>query len=66
MALTSQSMGAEKGLEGHPKFGLKGQNFPNFLIIDSRISAPVDSFYLFCTPLPQTDIGGLIFWILWS
>lgn len=60
-----EAMGAEKGL-GHPKFGLKGQNFPNFLVIDSRIFAPVDSFYLFCTPLPNTDIGGLIFWILWS
>lgn len=25
MALISQSIGAEKGLGGHPKFGLKGQ-----------------------------------------
>lgn len=23
----------------------------------------MDSFYLFCTPPPKTDIGGLIFWI---
>ena len=29
-----EAIGAEKGLEGHPEFGLKGQNFPNFLVID--------------------------------